>query len=310
MANLVIAGSKPKLASLLFDKVIPIPFDHLFHQELSLDGLLSDLPGRHPDLCHALLPRGMDANRYGIAILSLWVAITSHARGESMQHAFRNVITNAPTDLVDAIKVIWSVAEGGNAGFHLSEIIKRELQDERFEAVNFFGLPEGLSGFESYFSHPDDAVDNPLIQIGSVEIIDDRLLSWELVKEFRKDKSSRARLRALHNFAFENYKDKPLSYIENDINLKISEYVMTAKSWGLKTIQSIIGSSAIGTATGLVTSIAGAPASITAAIGASVFLGGTLVQIVTRRKLLEIEQEQKPIRYLVDIVENTEQAKD
>ena len=84
MANLVIAGSKPRLASLLFDKVIPVPFDHLYHHELSLDGLLRELPHGSPELCQELLPRGMDADRYGIAILTLWVAITAHARGESI----------------------------------------------------------------------------------------------------------------------------------------------------------------------------------------------------------------------------------
>src|SRR3989337_688406 len=68
-----------------------------------------------------------------------------------------------------------------------------------------------------------------------MNLIDTEKLSLETIFEFRKDEENSKRIRDLHLFVFENYQDKPLSYIEDDICKRIEEHNSAIKKWGLDT---------------------------------------------------------------------------
>lgn len=148
--------------------------------------------------------------------------------------------------------------------------------------------------------------EQPLVSIGSIPVIDPNSLTNELVYDFRNDDDARTKLKRLRSFAHENYGDKPISYIQDDLETRISDYHLASKKWGLRTLESsltISGTDKIlsGACAGLVSAIAGIPLALAAAVGVVAALGTVVVKIQLGRKHFALSQSQDPVSYLVDI---------
>lgn len=150
--------------------------------------------------------------------------------------------------------------------------------------------------------------EQPLVSLGSLPIIDPEALTNELVYDFRNDGDARAKLKRLRSFAHEHYTNKSLSYIQDDLETRITDYRVAARKWGLRTLESsltISGTEAILSAAcaGLVSALTGVQLAQAAAVGAVAALGTTLVKVGIGRRHFSLEQSQNPVSYLVDIQE-------
>lgn len=65
-------------------------------------------------------------------------------------------------------------------------------------------------------------------------MIDPSSLSWNHVLEFRDDKDSMAALRDVRLLFHTDYKDKPLSYIKDDIARRVQIHDTVTKKWGFE----------------------------------------------------------------------------
>lgn len=150
--------------------------------------------------------------------------------------------------------------------------------------------------------------EQPLVSLGSLPVLDPEALTNKLVYDFRNDGDARAKLKRLRSFAHEQYTNKPLSYIQDDLETRITDYKLAARKWGLRTVESsltISGTEAVLSAAcaGLVSALTGVPLPHAAAVGAVAVLGTTLVKIGIGRKHFSLDQSQDPVSYLVDIQE-------
>ena len=79
-----------------------------------------------------------------------------------------------------------------------------------------------------------------IVSLPALNLINVENVSWEHIEEFKNDPNGKTKLRRLKLFAYENYQNKPIAYIEDDILLKIEEYENTVKKWGFETRQEIL----------------------------------------------------------------------
>ncbi len=145
-----------------------------------------------------------------------------------------------------------------------------------------------------------------MLCVAAVPVVDPDSLSWDIIRELRRDELSRIKLRRLRTFVFENYANKPLSFVKDDLLTRIHDHNSAAKEWGLATVQSTFSIGAVksvmtAAASGLVAAIAGQPVPIAAALGATAILGATTVSIVASRRQFQLKQAKDPIVYVVDL---------
>ena len=161
---------------------------------------------------------------------------------------------------------------------------------------------------ERVIAEREPPTEQPLVLIGSLPVVDPEALTNELVCDFRTDADARPKLKRLRAFAHEKYANKPLSYIQDDLETHITDYKIAARKWGLRTLESsltISGTETVLSAAcaGLVSAIAGVPLAQAAAVGVVSVLGTTLVKVGIGRKHISLDQAQDPVSYLVDIQE-------
>jgi hypothetical protein len=147
---------------------------------------------------------------------------------------------------------------------------------------------------------------HPFVSIASIPIIDPNSLTNKLVGEFSQDFDSRLKLKRLRHFAHSNYENKPLSFIQEDLEIKIQDYRLTARKWGLQTIDSTLSISAAdkvlsGACAGFVSTMFGLPLAEAAAVGAVAAIGATVVKVQYGKKIMEVSQTQEVVSYLVEI---------
>ena len=82
-------------------------------------------------------------------------------------------------------------------------------------------------------SRSGDGVEEILAKFTNFPQIDVSKMSWDHVLEVRKDPSSAAKLQRLCNFVYKNYRDKPLSYVQDDLGLAIEDYRRSCKHHGI-----------------------------------------------------------------------------
>jgi hypothetical protein len=76
------------------------------------------------------------------------------------------------------------------------------------------------------------------LKIAGMELVDTSRAEWRQILDFRNDTDSQEKLRNFRLFFFDNYRDKPTSYIRDDIERKIYEHKKACKKHDLKTITS------------------------------------------------------------------------
>jgi len=69
------------------------------------------------------------------------------------------------------------------------------------------------------------------VTLSALNLIDPRKVTWEQILEFRRDKDAQTKLRRLRMFAFENYRGKSKSFIEDDISVRIADYNDAVQKW-------------------------------------------------------------------------------
>jgi hypothetical protein len=183
-----------------------------------------------------------------------------------------------------------------------------EIEPKKWEISPAAGVKLSVFCPERLVAEGELPKEQPLVSLGSLPVLDPESLTNELVYELRNDTEARAKLKRLRSFAHEQYMNKPLSYIQDDLETRILDYKRAAKKWGIRTLESsltISGTETVLSAAcaGLVSAITGVPLAQAAAFGAVAVLGTTVVRVLIGRKHFALGQSQDPVSYLVDIQE-------
>ena len=89
--------------------------------------------------------------------------------------------------------------------------------------------------------HVAGSFDAISVTISALEIVDESQLTWDLVQEFRKDQVARTKLRRFIHWLDGELDGESLSYVHDEIALRLDEYRNTIQSWGIKTVRGIAG---------------------------------------------------------------------
>ncbi|MBI5080165.1 MAG: hypothetical protein HZB17_02515 [Chloroflexi bacterium] len=150
--------------------------------------------------------------------------------------------------------------------------------------------------------------------MSQLSIVDTQKLSWKQIYEVRKDTKSWERLKRFRLFFHENYSDKDIHFIEDDLQTRIADYHLACKEHGFETIngvfqkvtssQTLIG--ATGTGVGAIVSHQlGLPLTIPlAAISATAIaleLGSILLEVAKGKLSLGKLKETHEVAYIVDL---------
>jgi len=169
---------------------------------------------------------------------------------------------------------------------------------------NLGSCPIDDCGPEDYSKNQNS---DPAIVLSNLQLINVTDTSWEKILEFRKDKTSRQKLRRLRLFAYNNYEGKDQNYIEDDVAQRIEDYNAVVRKWQFEThhsaINTLLGSKTLAhVLTGsFIAALLGAPitASLTAASGFALEIGRSLLEIRKRRFELNNALADNPISYIV-----------
>ena len=141
--------------------------------------------------------------------------------------------------------------------------------------------------------------------------------SWNQLFEFRKDQVSVAKLRKLKLFLRESYTNKDKSFIEADLESRLTDYKNTVKDWGFETKAStfsllLSSKSFTATAGGTLASVLfGAPtlAAVAAISGVCIEFGKISLHLANRRYGLLKRQRDHPLSYIIDAKKDLENDK-
>jgi len=144
--------------------------------------------------------------------------------------------------------------------------------------------------------------------ISSLKLIDTSRASWAQILEFRSDNLAQEKLRRLRLFAYTNYRNKPKSYIEDDILRRIDEHRSVVRKWGFETKSSAINmalsskSIAGGLAGSFAATLFATPVTALGALagGAIIELGRISLYVVKRNFALQELLQNNPISYIED----------
>ncbi|MHC4462595.1 MAG: hypothetical protein ACYS6W_13250 [Planctomycetota bacterium] len=75
-----------------------------------------------------------------------------------------------------------------------------------------------------------------VVTLSSLSIVDEELLSWEQVLEFRKDKENSRKYRRFLHWLDKEMIGRSQSFIEHEISLRLDDYENALKKHGIKTI--------------------------------------------------------------------------
>lgn len=196
---------------------------------------------------------------------------------------------------------------------HEMEWTRQEILDELSETGPSFmsryklnGLPYDVLETSNQQLKSRESV---LISIPNMSFINTDDLSWEKVLEFRNDKDSLAKLRLFRTFVFDNYRDKPKSYIEDDILRRVDDYNDTIKKWKFNTfhgcLQSALTSKNMaGAMSGSFLSVlmnAPLTAVLSGVAGASIEVGKTVLEISKCKVNLRETLDQNPVSYIAEV---------
>jgi len=211
-----------KSAALFFDHVIPLSPRGLGN-ELDRQGQSS--VEEYESILYALLPN--DLTKGGIHYEQYRKVL---AEAESLRMTYKHYM---------------------KMGMYLDQAILEEGKDFR---VDFNNAIENLKSYSKSFKNSTQIEyesvqgdkykegDDVIISLMNLNLVDVYKTSWEQILEFRKDETSLKNFRRLKLFLYENYKDKPSSYIEDDILKRIEDYDDSISKWGFKTATSTLDS--------------------------------------------------------------------
>lgn len=150
----------------------------------------------------------------------------------------------------------------------------------------------------------------PVLSLSNIPMISELNLTNEQVFELNKDVGNKIKIRRLRKFFYENYQDKPLSYIEDDLMVRLDDFKLASKKHDLDiydTTLSIAGTNKIlvGAMGGLTSALSGLPLKESIAIGLTATIGSTALKVRSQLKRKSIARAENPISYLIDLNEKS-----
>jgi len=88
---------------------------------------------------------------------------------------------------------------------------------------------------EAAISEHQNVRSNVVLSLSHLEIVDEKSLSWEQVLQFRQDEDAKKKYKRLIHWIEGDMIDKPQSYIEDEISIKLDDYRTALRRHGIKT---------------------------------------------------------------------------
>ncbi|WP_428228736.1 hypothetical protein [Flavobacterium sp.] len=179
------------------------------------------------------------------------------------------------------------------------------LIKEKEKLLNSLSQPINKIFGEDDFSNGSIQNEDPAFVLNGLSLIDTSQISWKHIIELREDKEALQKLRRLRTFIFENYENKSLNFINDDLLNRIENYENTTKKWGLKTKDSVFKiifnekTAIAGTAATIMSAFSGVP--ISASLGSVCLIGNIILEIRSHKRDLHQFKQDNPITYLIDI---------
>jgi hypothetical protein len=120
----------------------------------------------------------------------------------------------------------------------LDNIIVRNIRREYYAKHNLDIIPVYSSKIAYHAEYPmkNGSRDALLLTLNDLNIVDEESLSWEQVKEFRKDKDNRKLYRNLLHWMDKDLLGKPQSFIEDEFSIKLENYENALRKYSIRTI--------------------------------------------------------------------------
>jgi len=186
--------------------------------------------------------------------------------------------------------------------------------DEILSNSGFASAPEWVSqqDFSEIENHQSPQTSKLLTTIKNIKLVDPDKANWDQIIELRKDKQSFHKIRSVRKFFDENYSDKSLAFIEDDLADKIYQHTQIAKLWGLETtlrsLNALISKDNLlpSSVAGVIALTTGVPISAAAAVSAVIPLGAASLEIgksVVEKRRISIGNG---IEYFADVKDQFE----
>lgn len=126
-----------------------------------------------------------------------------------------------------------------------------------------------------------------VLALSNLEIVDENQLSWEQVIQFRHDEDARKKYKRLIHWLEKDMLDKPQSYIEDEISIKLDDYRTAIHKHGIKTVLGAIsdvldGKFLLGTAAMSVSSLLSGHPVLSGIVTGGMMIGKVIVSVAQR----------------------------
>lgn len=272
-----------KDASLFFDHIIPLNLAHIIPLENG-----GDLEG-HEVLQGILPPVFLDSSHY----MGLSKEFVAYIEAYVKAFPVSIGVPEAPEEIMEA-----------HAYRFFPHLI--EKTDVLFSMLQ---TPVDIFGLNTLPTNDLDQTNDPAFILSGLKLVDTSEVTWRHILDVKKDKEAIKKLKRLRAFIYQNYHNKPLAFIEDDILSRKEVYEATAKRLGLKTVNSslkiIFGSSSLvaNTAATIMTALSGGTIAIplSLGLGALFTLGKVGLEIKMHKRELHAFKHENPLTYLVEL---------
>jgi hypothetical protein len=294
--SVALAFTDPKAAALFFNSVIPGSHSAFY------------------ECAKYLKPTLMPSGLSGMSSISL--ILTASIGRACERHS-------EVDDINELVEIIFE-EEGFPEGLEMDaqsykNLMRRFVYDVKSKEFTMLNMLFDELGDRSlmYYGYTENNINDEVsvnLVLSNLPTIRTKNLDWEKILELRKDEESIAALRTLRTFVYENYQNKPIDYISDDLDRRKYEYMQASKKWELEILQSTLTLSGIeklvgAGATGLVAALGGASLTVSAAVGVSAILGATTASFITGKNKFKLDTKINPINYLIRIDECNEEKK-
>jgi hypothetical protein len=164
---------------------------------------------------------------------------------------------------------------------------------------------------------PSEEASDIALSIATLRLIDTENISYQQLVELRKDAETKEKLRRLRLFAYENYKGKPRSFIEDDLMGRIADYDLAVAKWGFETktavLTALLDSKLLagGVAGSFLSAYLNEPLlAVASGIGATgLAIGRVAVEIGKKRFELQKAMSDSPVSYIAFVKKKLQEAK-
>jgi hypothetical protein len=284
-----------KVASLYFDRVLPVAFRHMA-------GTGSDIVTEFPEpissrvlvnvVFDKIAPEGPARYRDFGRIIDSWGSFMKEAH-VYLERKDKSSVDENYTALSDAY--MQDACRPGSTS--IRKLFAKYACSLGFQHPGVL-LPPRADAF-------DIEQEDVIVALCNLQLIDAEQVPWEQIVELRADADARIRLQRLRAFAQTNYQGKPASFIEDDLSSRIDEYAQAASKHGFElvtgTLTTLLDSSTLITAAGasLAAAYFGGPATAFSA-ALCIELGKASLEFAKRKRSMVDWEKSHPVAYLIE----------